>query len=324
MALSALLADPTVEEPTYLDDFFLSEAVCRRIASLTEGREDKHVLKAVFLAGAGGAGKSAVADAMFAGTGMKVINADKHLERFLKELKIPPAEVGLEYGLFRKARDLMKKEMRHYALARLGVIVDSTAWEYTRIAEPVKKFRQLGYDVFMVFVDTSLETALARNKARAEKGGRKVPDSFVEDAWRGSQKNKKKFAKLFGKKRFLIVDNDKDVEKKTWANVIAPKLRSISNRILKAAVKNKKGIAWLKSGKRATKASRAAEWPKPKKPKPFVFKADAPKAPQGKVSKKGVPMGRKGPSKLKAEFKGKGKMDLGVMFPELYGKSYIR
>jgi hypothetical protein len=261
---------------------------------------------------------------MFAGTGMKVINADKHLERFLKELKIPPAEVGAEYGLFRKARDLMQKETRHYALARLGLIVDSTGWEYTRIAEPVNKFRQLGYDVFMVFVDTSLETALARNRARAEAGGRKVPDSFVEDAWRGSQKNKKKFAALFGKKRFFIVDNDKDVEKKTWANVIAPKLRSLSNKILKAAIKNKKGIAWLKSSKTATKASRAAEWPKPPKPKPFVFKADEPKAPKGKVSKKGVPMGKTGGLTLKATHTGKGPANLGVLFPELFGRTYVR
>ncbi len=323
MTPPALLTEAPPAEGTYLDDFFLPEAVCRR-AALTEGKEDKHVLKVIFLAGAGGAGKGAVADAMFAGTGMKVVNADKHLERFLKELKIPFSEVGGEYGLFRKARDLMQKEMRHYALARLGLIVDSTGWEYNRIADPLKKFRKLGYDAFMVFVDTSLETALARNKARAAKGGRKVPDSFVKDAWHGSQRNKKKFAKLFGKKRFFLIDNDKDVEKQTWTSVITPKLRSLSNRILRAAVKNKIGVAWLKSGKRTTKASRAAEWPKPKKPKPVVFKFDEPKTPKSKVNKKGVPAGRKGKQKMSATFTGDGKADLGALFPELFGRSYIR
>jgi len=293
--------------------------------SLTEGKEDMHILKAIFLAGGGGSGKGVVADAMFAGTGMKVINADKHLERFMKDLKIPFAEVGSQYTLFRKARDLMQQEMRHYALARLGIIVDSTAWDYDRVAKPVQKLRKLGYDVYMVFVDTSLETALQRNIARGKKGGRDVPDSFIETAWRGAQKNKARYAKLFGKKNLFVLDNDKDIEKKTWANVIAPKLRSLSNRILKRPVSNKVGQRWLKDTSKVSAGTRAAEWPKPPKPAPLAFTYDEPETPEGKVGKKGKRnVGKKGPATLKAKFSGKGKADLGAMFPELFGKNYIR
>ena len=167
----------------------LCAAFVKEPLRITEGIRDPYLLKAVFLGGAGGSGKSLVSDAMFGGSGLKIISADKHLERFLKHAGVPFSEVGQEYELFGKARDAMKMELRHYAQRRLGLIVDSTAWAYDRVARPAQKLRSLGYDLFMVFVTTTLETALARNRERAERGGRFVPDSFVEDAWRGAHRN---------------------------------------------------------------------------------------------------------------------------------------
>jgi predicted ABC-type ATPase len=254
----------------------LSEAFVSEDSVVSEGLRDSHTLRAVFLAGAGGAGKSLVSTALFGGAGLKIINADKHLERYMKFAGIPPAEVGKEYGLFTKARDAMKMELRHYAQRRLGLIIDGTAWAYDRVAKPARKLRALGYDIFMVFVTTSLEKALERNRVRKEAGGRFVPDSFVEDAWRGAHRNMEKYAKLFGPKNMRIVDNNVDVSVDDWVAVIKPQLHNLGQRILKRPLKNPIGKAWLK--KQQNPATRTFdkpgknEWPKPKVPPPFNAK----------------------------------------------------
>ena len=54
---------------------------------LSEGKHDPSIFKAVFMAGAPGAGKSFVSDWMALGPqlGYKVINSDKEFERYMKE-----------------------------------------------------------------------------------------------------------------------------------------------------------------------------------------------------------------------------------------------
>jgi predicted ABC-type ATPase len=258
-----------------------------------EGIRDPYILRAVFLGGAGGSGKSLVSDAMFGGSGLKVINADKHLERFVKAAGIPLSKIGGEYGFFAAARDAMKMELRHYAQLRLGLIIDSTAWDYSRVARPAKKLRELGYDLFMVFVTTSLETALARNRERGKQGGRYVPDSFVEDAWRGAHRNLKRYAKLFGPKNMRIIDNDVRVEVDDWVAVIKPKLHSIGQRILNRPLKNPRGKKWLKMQQdpatRTLDKPGPREWPKPEPPPPLKpRKSKASKKRKPKASRKAL------------------------------------
>lgn len=241
------------------------------VEPLQEGIRDPHVLKAVFLAGAGGSGKGAVADAMFAGWGMKTINQDRHLERFLKDAKVPLKHAGSRYDLLKKAQALKGKELRMYAQRRLGLVIDSTGWDFKRIGDPAKKLRELGYDVYMIFVNTTLKTALRRNKARGKKGGRKVPEAYIETAWEGSQRNLGRFRTLFGKKNLFIVDNDADVPQKTWTSVIAPALRKLGDKIAQRPLRNPVGKKWLL--KQATAPDiddpkKAAEWPAPPEPEP--------------------------------------------------------
>ena len=249
----------------------LAEAFTTEPSPVVEGLNDPYLLKAIFLGGAGGSGKSTVSVAMFGGVGLKIISADKHLERFLKLAKIPFSDVGTEYGLFAKAREVMQMELRHYAQRRLGLIIDSTAWDYNRVATPAKKLQRLGYDLFMVFVTTTLETAHDRNRARAERGGRFVPDSYVEDAWRGAHRNLKRYARLFGPKNMRIIENDVDVSVEDWVAVIKPQLRNIGQRILNRPLKNPIGKKWLKKQEnpktRTIEKPGKSEWPKPRSPK---------------------------------------------------------
>ena len=63
---------------------------------LQEGVYDPNILKAFFLAGGPGSGKSYVVKRTPGGLGMKILNSDDHFERLLKDAgldaKMPPEE----------------------------------------------------------------------------------------------------------------------------------------------------------------------------------------------------------------------------------------
>lgn len=72
--------------------------------------------------------------------------------------------------------------------------------------------RKLGYAVYMIFVNTDLETAMNRNNNRP----RSLPDDMVNKMWKEVQNNIGKFQGLF-RNRMIIVDNSEgsDIEQST-------------------------------------------------------------------------------------------------------------
>ena len=62
---------------------------------------------------------------------------------------------------------------------------------------------QIGYDSYMIFVNTSLDVALERNKNRP----RSIPEYIVTNSWNGVQRNI--FQRIFSPNRMLIVDNNR-------------------------------------------------------------------------------------------------------------------
>lgn len=262
---------------------------------LDEGVHDKHILKAIFMAGAGGAGKSFIAGEAFAGEGLKFVNADKHLERLLAQHDVPLEKAGSRYDLFRQARDVKEKEQTLYSGRRLGMVIDTTGWEYGRIATPQQRLEDLGYDTYMIFVSTSLETALRRNEERGAAGGRRVPDSFVKDAWEGAHDNIGRYRKLFGK-RFFLIDNDNDLPPKQAEKVLLPAIKRIANRILQAKLTNPKGKKWLEQGAHPD----IFPPPEPKKPKEKKAKGKGEtKVPPPKTYAAPQPQPQKGADALK-------------------------
>ena len=108
-----------------------------------------------------------------------------------------------------KAKALTDKRRRNYVEGRLGLVIDGTGKDYNKITTQASDLKQIGYDVHMIFVNTSLDVALANNKKRA----RTLKDSIVKDSWNAVQKNMGKFQNYFGSRNFIIVDNnevDKD------------------------------------------------------------------------------------------------------------------
>ena len=76
-----------------------------------------------------------------------------------------------------------------------GIVVDGTGGSLNVMKKQVQEFKDKGYDVQMLFVETSLETALERNAARKE---RTLRESIVRKNHEAVQNNKEGFKELFG------------------------------------------------------------------------------------------------------------------------------
>jgi len=177
---------------------------------LNEGVNDPAILKAVFLAGGPGSGKSfVVGKTALQPMGFKLINSDPAFEAALKKagLSMDPKDIGSEKGqqIRKQAKAITKKKMDLALDGRLGLIIDGTGKDYEKIMSQVNQLRALGYAVTMIFVNTDLDTALARNKMRA----RSLPDEMVTKMWKETQRNIGKFQNLF-RDRMIVVDNSSD------------------------------------------------------------------------------------------------------------------
>ena len=188
---------------------------------LQEGLNDPNIFKAFFLAGGPGSGKSYVVRRTTGGTGLKVVNSDDAFEKLLKDanlsLKMPPEEKEPRDVARKRAKALTKARKEGYLEGRIGLIIDGTGKDYDKIARQSKELKQLGYDTHMIFVNTSLDTALQRNAKRA----RSVPESIVVKSWNDVQSNIGAFSQHF-RENFVVVDNndaDEDVFVKVFKQI---------------------------------------------------------------------------------------------------------
>ena len=206
---------------------------------LQEGVYDPNMLKAFFLAGGPGSGKSYVVKRTTGGLGMKILNSDDHFERLLNQAgldaKMPPEEKQPTDVARDRAKEITKKRRDNYVEGRLGLIIDGTGKDYDKIAYQARELEGLGYDTHMIFVNTSLDVALERNKKR----DRTVPEPLVVKLWNAVQRNIGKFSNFF-KGNFIIIDNndkDEDVMQQVFKRV-----RALATR----KVKNRRGLQWIR------------------------------------------------------------------------------
>ena len=205
---------------------------------LQEGLNDPNIFKAFFLAGGPGSGKSYVVRKTTGGTGLKIVNSDDAFEKLLKDaglsLKMPPEEEKPRDVQRKRAKELTKKRQANYVEGRIGLIIDGTGKDYDKIAKQSIQLRQLGYDTHMIFVNTSLDTALERNAARE----RSVPESIAIKSWKTVQSNIGKFSQHF-RQNFIVVDNNDATE-----DVMTPVFKQIQG-LLKKKVKSPLAKQWV-------------------------------------------------------------------------------
>ena len=235
---------------------------------LVEGINDPGILKAVFLAGGPGSGKTYVAKGLFgipdrinvSQSGMKMVNSDKELKFLLNkygfgtDLDSLPDEVFANLtspkdpqysGLRNFAKDLTKERQRLYMEGRLGMIIDGTGDDFAKISAEKKELEALGYDCYMIFVNTTLEVALKRNENR----DRVLPRSIVEASHREVNKNVGGFQGLFGGSNFLIVDINQDLKEEAAIKRFNMLVKKGLSKFIRRPIKNKRGLSWMRKNK---------------------------------------------------------------------------
>ena len=212
----------------------------------------------------------------FSATGLKSVNSDSAFEAGLKKNGIDPKDLARiekeDAELWNKitggssvssdtsdisrdgrrsvkaksirarAKDITKKQKAFYEAGRLGMIIDGTGHVYSKIQKNKKHAESLGYDTYMVFVNTSLEVALERNKNRE----RVLPEELVTKSWKDVQNNLGKFQNLFGG-NFRIVDN-------TVYKPVSKEVVKAAQKFMRKPVYNKIGQKWIQNAKALKKA----------------------------------------------------------------------
>ena len=199
------------------------------VEMITEGVDDPGILKCIFLAGGPGSGKSYTAKEIFgvgkssissvSAGGLKLVNSDMAFEKALKDNGINPKDLGKfekedpkmwdfiageanPKSIRNQAKKITKQQQAFYEAGRLGMIIDGTGDEVTKIKEKKEHAEKLGYDCYMVFVNTSLEVAQERNASRE----RTLSPERVSQIWKACQNNLGAFQSMFSG-NFIIVDN---------------------------------------------------------------------------------------------------------------------
>jgi len=224
---------------------------------VNEGYYDPGILKAFFMAGGPGSGKSFVATELFDfpkgaqssvsyATGLKLVNSDNQFEKMLKDAGYDGGKLH-QYaqdeetwaeimGLRNKAKGTTKRMQDNYITGRLGQVIDGTGKDFNKIKGHRQLYQDLGYDTYMIFVNTSLEVALERNQMRE----RKLGDDMVKLMWQEVQNNLGKFQKIFGVGKMLIVDNS------STDGELLDQIEKQVIRHLNTPVQNPLGKRWLK------------------------------------------------------------------------------
>ena len=234
-------------------------------AELEEGVNDPHIFKAVFMAGSPGSGKGFVAKNILGGTGLRVVNSDDMFEYLMKQkdLALEPDVIATPQGqeIRQRAKRLIKSREATYIDGRIGLIIDGTGKEPALIQRHVDRLKELGYDIAMIMVNTSLPVAQQRNQERE----RTVPTQLVSDMWNKVQENLMKYQQIFGADRFHIIDNSGGLEdldrQKNFDKVYNETQRFLNTPPSKPAAKK-----WIQQQKEQNDGKRSAQQQKPQQP----------------------------------------------------------
>ena len=219
---------------------------------IEEGVHDPGIFKAFFTAGGPGSGKSYVAGQggmggtkkgkqMMSPFGLKIVNSDPMYEKLLKDagLQAIPKDISSKRGQAIRdvAKGLVGRRQGGWVEGRLGLLIDGTGKDYKKIQKLRGSLDTIGYDTYMLFVNTSLDVALQRNAMRT----RQLDATEVEKMWNAVQQNMGKFQLLFGRRNFILIDNNSAAED------VFHKLFVQIKTLVDDPVTSKAALAWIRS-----------------------------------------------------------------------------
>lgn len=199
--------------------------------------------KVIFMAGAPGSGKSYAIKRLGLTGKIDIINPDDQYEKDMKQEGIPMDRAALfaeyqplkkrflaaqeagdkeaiialepEYQrvrslisrnmeLFSKARKAAKSMKDKMSAERKTFLVDGTGGNFNEINKQNNKFRDLGYETGMIFVDVPVELSIERDLMRSRKGKRSLGSDVVIRSWNSVNNNLERYRELFGQNFFRI------------------------------------------------------------------------------------------------------------------------
>jgi predicted kinase len=235
----------------------LSEAIAR-FRRLEAGVFDPYILKAIFMGGGMGSGKSWVAKQLFGegkSFGLKLLSVDEIFERNIKKMgmspktafTVPTQTAGFAskgHEVHDKAWYTMMNQRGHVVRGRLGLLIDGTAKDPAYILRGKKFLEDLGYDCSLVMVTTPLEMARKRNQSR----GRTVPDHDLIASHEAVRRASQIYKQQFGKNYHEVKNASAfDLQSTKFKTEIQPQFHRTAMKILNKPLKNPKGWAWLRA-----------------------------------------------------------------------------
>ena len=168
--------------------------------------------QAIFMVGSPGAGKSSVITGLgLVEDGYRLINQDPYLEGYIKEAGLPTDEKtydkeqrSLRAKLGWKARKAAEEDLARNTAGRESMVVDGTGASYKATTKKMKALEDAGYEVHMIFANTSKEVAVQRNRIRTE---RSLADFIVTKTWDNVQESVAKYREDYGS-RFYGIEMD--------------------------------------------------------------------------------------------------------------------
>lgn len=176
---------------------------------LQESINDKGILKALFLAGVPASGKTYIQQKINSSIHPKVINTDTFSRKYFGVKKEAYDIFGeVPDDIVSKSTSSTQKQLTQYVDGMLPLIIDSTSSNPSNLIKRNGILQGVGYDTGMVFVYTSLETALRRNANRIKEGKGGVPEDFLKETHDKIIKMMSYYKENF--KFFKVINNDLD------------------------------------------------------------------------------------------------------------------
>jgi predicted kinase len=178
---------------------------------LSEGIYDKGIFKCLFLGGIPASGKSTIVKDIIQELTVshsikpRVLDYDKFYEYLSKKHDVPistSAEVEAPgaVSIQNRTKELMSSQLELYLTSMLPVIIDTTASNVHSTIVRMRRLRQYGYDVMMLYKESELERSLTRAESRR----RFVPPEYIKDTHESKPRTIEKMQKVFNNAHYPL------------------------------------------------------------------------------------------------------------------------
>ncbi len=180
-----------------------------------DGRYDPNIFKAIFIVGASDASKSYMIDKLaLTSYGLKLVETEAAFTDVLKNITdtLNLAHINDAVDVIgpvsKKVNDITYRSLDKYVEGRMGLIISGTASDISTIKKHYTQLKEVGYDQYVIFVNTNLETTLKLNIANAALS---IPEDIATIKWHRHSSQMGMLFSVYGNE-YGIIDNSEGVD----------------------------------------------------------------------------------------------------------------